>query len=43
MTFALAFLSQITNEIFERQFERHMRRAAVRISARQYLFPDQAA
>jgi len=39
MTAALNYLSRITNAIFERQ----MRRAAMRISARQHLFPHRAA
>jgi len=39
MTAILIFLSQIANDIFERR----MVRAAVRISARQQLFPQRAA
>jgi hypothetical protein len=39
MTTALKILSQIANDIFER----HMLRAASRISATQHLFPHQAA
>jgi len=39
MTAALKYLSQIANEIFESQ----MRRAALRISARQHCFLRRAA
>jgi hypothetical protein len=39
MTSALKYLSQITNDIFERQ----MRRAALRINANQHFFPHRAA
>jgi hypothetical protein len=39
MTAALKFLSQITNDFFDRQ----MNRAANRISARQHFFPQRAA
>jgi hypothetical protein len=38
MTAALRYLSQMTNEIFESK----MRRAALKISARQQLFPHHA-
>jgi hypothetical protein len=39
MTAYIKYLSQIANDIFERQ----MSRAATRISARQHLFPNHAA
>jgi hypothetical protein len=39
MTTALKFLSQITNDFFDRQ----MSRAANRISARQHFFPHHTA
>jgi hypothetical protein len=39
MTTALKILSQIANDIFQR----HMLRAASRISAKQHVFPHHAA
>jgi hypothetical protein len=39
MTAALTYLSQIANELYERQ----MRRAALRINARRQLFPHHGA
>ena len=42
MLATLKYLGQLTDQFVEQLFERQMRRAAVRISARQQLFPHRS-